>query len=387
MAIPVVTITRFPIRNRGYFEWVYTGLQILKESGEIELRHEGEKADLFLRKHPRVYGKIGQYAPGLANLLSPSDHFSMTGRIELGGKMMTFAYDVTDSPFTYALAHLEMVDLYFKTQCPISFDPSGYELSSEIRVPYHPDVLNFQEKIKPAMSTGPITSTLNLKRNLAVLAENKLKSSHEKTTRIFASFGGDKGPAPWSRETFNTTPHNYMNERAILNRYPEIQHPNEKRARVVKILREMNSDAIDARIWNTKDAFIQGDAFKWNDYLQAVGRSVWNINVSGFRRSLPFRFLDSFQVGCGIATDTIGTRWYEPFDNEIEVVEFGDLGYETAENTNWEAIQSRLVQIHDRAAIEESKALEIRELFDRKWHPRRLGEYFVRTCQQQLEQQ
>ena len=387
MAVPIITITRFPIRNRGYFEWLYTGLQILESEGKIELVHEGEASDLFLRKHPRVYGKLMQYAPGLADLLSPNDHFSLTGRMDINGKSCTFAYDVTDSPFTYALAHLEMVDVYFKTQCPISFEPEGYPLSSEIRVPYHPDVLLFQDKIRPAMSTGPITSTLNLKRNLSVLELNKSYLSEEKTTRIFASFGGDRGPKPWKRDDFKTTPHNYMNERSILARYPEIQHPNEKRAHVVKILRSMHSDSIDARIWNTGDASIQGDAFEWSDYLRAVGKSVWNINVSGFRRSLPFRFLDSFQVGCGIATDTIGTRWHEPFDHEIEVVEFGDLGYETAEKTNWKAIQSRLMEIYDSADLDHAKALEIRELFDQKWHPRRLGEYFVRTCLEQLDQQ
>lgn len=296
-----------------------------------------------------------------------------------------FAYDVTDSPFTFALAHLEMVDVYFKTQCPIHFDPEGYPLSSEVRVPYHPDVLSFRTQIVPAMSTGPITNTLNLDRNLKALARNASYVSETKNMRIFASFGGDKGPPAWNREDFVTAPHNYMNERTIMRRYPEIQHPNEKRAQMVRILRNMRKPDVDARIWNTKDPEIQGNVLEWSDYLRAVGCSIWNINVAGFRRSLPFRFLDSFQVGCGIATDSIGTKWYREFERDVEVVEFGELGYETAENTRWDLIRSRMESIYESTRLDRPNSREIRQLFEEKWHPKRLAEYFLKTCEDRLD--
>lgn len=383
--IPKVIINCLPIRNRGYFEWLYTGLQILNEEGKIELLHEGSSWDLFLRKHPRVYGKLNSRFPDLCKLIFPVDHFSMFGRVEMKGKSTRFAYDVTDSPFTYALAHLELADVYFKTQCPVSWEETGYPLSNTISVPYHPEVLRQSEKIRPAMSTGPITSTFDLKRNLKLLDSYASIKVEEKKLRIFASFGGDRGPVPWSVTDEAPAPHNYHNERSIVSFHGEsIQHPNEKRAEVVRILRSWGVDDVDARIWNSRDQSIQGDALKWDDYLKTVSRSVFNLNVSGFRRSMPFRFLDSFQLGCGILTDTLGTRWYRDFDKELEVIEYGDLGYESQENTDWAVIETRLYEIYDRINLSQNKSADIRKMFHEKWHPGKLAEYFVSECVQSL---
>jgi hypothetical protein len=378
---PIVTISTMPIRNRGYFEWLYTGLQLLEQQGKIELRHEGSGLDLFLRRHPRLWGKFDQSFPQASMMLFPVDHFAMAGRVEMGGRSMRFAYDVTDSPFTYALAHLERSDLYFKTQCPVSFEAEGYPLSSTVRVPYHPEVLLLQERIRPAMSTGAITSTLDLKRNLKVLETNRSIPAEKKRLRIFASFGGDRGPPSWKENDSFPAPHNYHNERTIVTRYGEaIQHPNEKRAELVRILRRWGVPDVDGRIWSSKDPEIQGDALEWNVYLKTVAASVFNINVSGFRRSLPFRFLDSFQVGCGIATDTIGTRWYQPFDSDLEVVEIGDLGYEAKDSIDWTVVENRLRKIYDAIDLDRNRSDEIRQLFATKWHPRCLATYFVQQC-------
>lgn len=378
---PKVIINSLPIRNRAYFEWVYTGLQILHESGEIELIQEGSSWDRMLRKEPRIYGKLESYFPNLCKLIFPVDQFSMFGRVEMGGKQARFAYDVTDSPFTYALAHLELADVYFKTQCPIEIEPEGYELSSTIRVPYHPLVVESKSKIVPAMSTGAITNTFNLKRNLKLLEQNLSLPVDSKSIRIFASFGGDKGPPPWNVEDDAPAPHNFRNERSIVTIYGDaIQHPNEKRAEIVRILRKWGKSDVDARIWSSKDPEIQGDALKWPDYLKTVSQSVFNVNVSGFRRSLPFRFLDSFQMGCGIATDTIGTRWYREFDSEIECVEYGDLGYEAKANVDLESIEANLQEIYDQVDLSQNRTDEIREMFREKWHPHPLAKYFVESC-------
>lgn len=384
---PRITIQYMPIRNRGYFEWIYTGLQILHEKGEIELLQEGSSWEKFLRKHPRVWGKFDQKFPELSKLLFPVDHFSMFGRIEQSGKSMRFSYDVTDSPFTYSLAHLELSDLYFKGQCPIEFEEEGYPLSNTVRVPYHPYVLEARDKIRPCMSTGAITSTFDLKRNLKVLESNASIRVASKKNRIFASFGGDQGPRAWETSDLPPAPHNFRNERSIVSLYGEqIQHPNEKRAEIVRILRKWGFDDIDARIWNSKDSTIQGDALAWPDYLKTVCASAFNVNVSGFRRSLPFRFLDSFQVGCGIATDTLGVKWYVPFDQEIEVVEYGDLGYESMENTDWGGIENRLREIYDGIDLSKDSGDELRQMFAKKWHPESLGRYFINECKLTIDQ-
>jgi hypothetical protein len=382
---PKVVIQAMPIRNRGYFEWLYTGLQQLHELGKIELLHEGSSWDKFLRSHPRVYGKLNQYFPELCKLLFPVDHFSMFGRVESGSNEMRFTYDVTDSPFTYSLAHLELSDCYFKTQCPISIEQEGYPLSSSVRIPYHPEVVAMKEKIVPAMSTGPITSTFDLKRNLRLLDENKSIASTEKRLKIFASFGGDRGPAPWSPKDLPPAPHNYHNERSIVSLQGQaIHHPNEKRAEVVRLLRKWNANDVDARIWSSKDPEIQGDALDWPDYLKTVSESVFNVNLSGFRRSLPFRFLDSFQVGCGILTDTIGTKWYAPFEEGLEVVEYGEAGYEAETALDWKSIDNKLKAVYEGIELSKNRGPEIQSLFEKKWHPIRLAEYFLDTCLQKL---
>jgi hypothetical protein len=379
--IPKVIIQSLPIRNRGYFEWLYTGLQQLHELGKIELKHEGSTWDRFLREHPRVFGKLDQYFPDLCKLLFPVDHFTLFGRVEMGDQQMRFAYDVTDSPFTYALAHLELCDCYFKTQCPITIENAGFPLSSSINVPYHPLVLEKKASILPAMSTGPITSTFNLKRNLRLLRSYQQIVSATKKLKIFASFGGDRGPPSWSMQDLPPAPHNFHNERSIVTRYGNaIQHPNEKRAEIVRILRKWGATDVDGRIWNSRDPEIQGDALQWNDYLRTVSQSVYNINVSGFRRSLPFRFLDSFQVGCGILTDTIGTRWYAPFERGLEVLEYGDAGYEARQSTDWSVIESRLRSIYESIDLAENRSAEIQAQFEKKWHPIRLAEYFLKAC-------
>ncbi len=375
---PKVVISSFPIRNKGYFEWIYTGLQILEQEGKVEIAHEGHAIDRFLRQHPRVYGKFESKFPELSKYLFPVDQFSMFGRLELNDKKVRFAYDATDSPFTYALAHLELAEVYFKMQCPIQIEQRGFPLSTQVRIPYHPAVLGQTFKIRPCMSTGPITNTLNLKRNLEALELNAKRAVANKEIRMFASFGGDRGPKPWVVEDAPPAPHNYQNEKSIVTSLEDIvQHPNEKRAEIVRILRSWQKADVDARIWSSNDPAIQGDALSWSDYLNTVARSVFNVNVSGFRRSIPFRVLDSFQVGCGILSDNLGTRWYQDFDPEIELQEYGELGYESASNVNWEVTAKRLLGIYESIDLKENRSRAILEMFEKKWHPRALAIYFI----------
>jgi hypothetical protein len=382
---PVVTIQCLPIRNRGYFEWLMTGLQQLEQEGVLELRHEGVSWDCFLRTHPRLYGKLEQWFPDFCKWAFPVDHFSLFAKVECGGKSMRFAYDVTDSPFQYALAHLELADLYFKTQCPITFDAQGYALSKRVRIPYHPEVIRCQRKILPAMSTGPITSTFNLKRNLRLIDDRLSLRVPAKRLRVFASFGGDRGPSPWGKNDLPPAPHNFHNERSLVSFWgDQIQHPNEKRAEVVRRLRAWGLADVDARIWSSKDPAIQGNALGWDEYLKTVAESVFNVNVSGFRRSLPFRFLDSFQMGCAVLTDTLGTRWYADFEKGLEVFEYGDAGYERGPDVNWEGIDRSLRGYRDAADCSLDRAQAIRDRFRNTWHPTTLARHCLNACLDRL---
>ena len=289
-----VVFTCFPMRNRGYFEWFYTGLQILEQQNRLSISHEGGSMDRFFRRHPRVFGKLLEKYPDSFGMLAPVDYFALAGRYERGGKVVTFAYDVTDAPFNYALAWLERSDLYFKMQCPSEWHEAGFPLSTTVRVPYHPEVLRSKARIRPMMSTGGITSTLNLARNLQVLEADRQRIAAQKKLRMFASFGSDRGPGPWKDGELPPAPHNYHNERSLIGELGgRIGHPNEKRGELVRRLRGWNKEEVDARIWNSRDPSIQGDALAWSDYLVRVSESVFNVNISGFRRSAPFRIIDT----------------------------------------------------------------------------------------------
>ncbi|MDD4347867.1 MAG: hypothetical protein PHF70_02070 [Opitutales bacterium] len=381
-----IVFTCFPMRNRGYFEWLYTGLQILEQRSVLALSHEGGSLDRFFRGHPRVFGKLLDRFPDSMGMLAPVDYFALAGRYERGGKSVTFAYDVTDAPFNYALAWLECADLYFKMQCPSDWDEAGFPLSTTVRVPYHPEVLRSRHKIRPTMSTGGITSTLNLKRNLGVLASDRQRIASRKDIRIFASFGSDRGPGPWEADRLPPAPHNFHNERSLVGLLGSgVGHPNEKRGELVRRLRSWNKADVDARIWNSRDPSIQGDAFEWNDYLVKVSESVFNVNISGFRRSAPFRIIDTLRMGSMVATDNLAVRWYRPFDPDLEVHPFGELGYEAGDRVNWTVAEHELSRLYDLADSRRNCGPDVLACFDEKWHPERLASYFVEECEKVLE--
>ncbi len=381
-----VVFTCFPMRNRGYFEWFYTGLQILEQQNRLSISHEGGSMDRFFRRHPRVFGKLLEKYPDSFGMLAPVDYFALAGRYERGGKVVTFAYDVTDAPFNYALAWLERSDLYFKMQCPSEWHEAGFPLSTTVRVPYHPEVLRSKDRIRPMMSTGGITSTLNLARNLQVLGADRQRIAAQKKLRMFASFGSDRGPGPWKDGELPPAPHNYHNERSLIGELGgRIGHPNEKRGELVRRLRGWNKEEVDARIWNSRDPSIQGDALAWSDYLVRVSESVFNVNISGFRRSAPFRIIDTLRMGSMVATDNMAVRWYRPFDPDLEVFEYGELGYESDAQVDWKAAGNKLYELYELADSRRDCGRDVLACYDAKWHPSKLAAYFVEECEKVLE--
>lgn len=42
-----------------------------------------------------------------------------------------------------------------------------------------------------------------------------------------------------------------------------------------------------------------------------------NLNISGYRMSVPNCFIESFMVGTAIMTDELFVKWYKPFDKEV----------------------------------------------------------------------
>lgn len=114
-----------------------------------------------------------------------------------------------------------------------------------------------------------------------------------------------------------------------------VQHPNYKRGLLVEGLRQRYPREADARILATEHDNRRGPNLPDSEYNTLVGRARCNINISGLRRSLPFRFCDSFLVGACVPTDELAIRWYAPFEFGTEMAELGPMGYELPENVDW----------------------------------------------------
>ncbi len=383
-SVPKITIYSLPPRTLAYYDWLITGLELLKESGTIEIEYSGHWWDRLLRYHPKVMRIAHRLSPAFVDFCSPVDAICITGRFEYKGAAMNFAVDITDSPFVFATALLESVDLYFKYQCPKTFDPAGFPINKHIRAPYHPDVFTFQNKIRPGMLGRPLGHSLNLRRNLRVLRQWEALAQTPKTCSIFASFGTIDYPAPRTAHTPLPAQYNYFSEPTLLARYPgRIHHPNQKRSKIVKILRDMKKPDIDARLWRTKDPALYAPPLSETEYSQHIASSSAVVNISGFRRSIPYRLCDTLLIGGMMATDTLAIRWHEPFE-PFEVREIGDMGYELEADVDWPAITSVLEEIYATTHPAPQDARARADAYERKWSPPAFARYFVSQCEQSL---
>lgn len=380
----IITIYSLPPRTLAYYDWLLTGLSLLHEQSQIELRLSGAWWEHLLRSHPRVMPIAHRISPRFVDAISPIDSVCVTGRFEIGGKVANFAIDIADSPFVFATALLETVDLYFKLQCPLTFDPKGFQINRHIRAPYHPDVFTFQNKIRPGMLGRPLSHTPNLRRNLAILKTWENSATQKKDIRIFASFGTVDCPAPRTVNTPLPAQYNYFSEPTLLARYPnQIHHPNQKRAHIVRILREMDKPDINARLWRTKDPSLYGDPLSEREYHSYLGRSAWNVNISGLRRSIPYRLCDTLLTGGTMITDTLAIRWYKPFE-AFEVTEIGDLGYELEGDVDWQKVRDSLERIYATGPQTTETARAIRNAYEEKWSPTAFARYFLSECEKVL---
>jgi hypothetical protein len=366
MKRPVVTITNFCLNHAGYFDWLVTGLGILAEKGAIELRFRLPAAKNLLRhRYLRWAAKaVAKNWVAQAN----GKMWWLEAEIDFGGQVRTFVFDVTDYSAAYAEPLLETVDLYFKCQFPKSF-PAPLALNQTIQRPMASAAIAHAHKVRPAMLGRPLSRSLNLRKNLQFLRQWESHFTAEKSTRLFAYFGSDTDPEQATA----------MKEDA-----GKYQHPNAKRARLVKFLRELNHPGVDARLVTSVDRSLLGPAL--NDdaaYAAAVAKSAYNLNISGLGMSIPFRLIDSFMMGTAIVTDSLAMRWYEPFDPEHEVIELGPMGYELESQVDWSQIEKKLHSLLAQPAKEDAtRAQHLQERYRSHWSPEALASYVIREMKQ-----
>lgn len=357
-----------------YFDWLATGLWMLDEAGEIEARIATTATSAPFQWHAKAYPALRRLAPGLAAALAGGGSTIVTGKVEAGGRSLRFVFDAGDSPYAYQTDLLVECDLYFKAQCPISFDPRGFPIARDAWFPYHPDVLAYQHRIVPTMLGRPLSRRLHRRDNAQVLKRWQQLAQATKTTPLFAYYGLDDtaslgGP-----------------ERIVLQRFAgKVEHPNPKRGKLVEELRQRYGQNADVRIVLSQSAARRGPKLGDEAFRQAVAGCWHNINVSGYRRSLPFRFVDSFLVGAAVPTDELALRWYAPFEEGTETIDLGPMGYELDAGVDW----PRIFGVFDRLVAEtpeqrRDRQRRILSRFEQYWHPRVMAKQLVDRCLAEL---
>lgn len=294
-------------------------------------------------------------------------------------KKQNFCYDTADTPYYFDIKILNSDVVYFKAQCPNSITKEGFEITPEVKIPYHPEVLKNLDKIYPSM-LGPGSSTYNMFSYKTLLDgyRTMFVDKVEKKGTLMCYFGSNRGPEP----KFSYFPDFYFKENPIMSFFGEkVNHPNEKRGIAAKLLNEMGI-GFEGRIVrefndNDSESKYNKDAFiSLIDYPKHISNYKYNLNISGYRKSIPYRFIYSFCVGTAIITDKLFVKWFQPF--EKEVIETVDMGYLPKQDVDWGQFKN------DIANLPEIKPQEIILAFEKKWAPKVFANYIVNTCVNKL---
>lgn len=373
----------------SYFQWFLLGLYQLEEKRKINLKFRLPFASFLLTKTSNDF--ISRVADKLKRM-TESDSYNMDGYIvysENGKKIKsTFSIDSADAPFLFDKKKLDNFDVYFKMQCPLDFDDSGFWLTEHILIPWldheHVDkslkltdrglrnqIEINKDKIKPLMVGPRRLARGNSYKKLKDGYNNYIKEqTNKKTKNIMCYFGNALGP----KVEENPIP-DFDWEGDIMGYFMnDISHPNEKRAKVADIVYKMdNCDArvisgknADSKIVEHKDLIIPLEKF-----CEHIAQFRWNVNVSGYRMSIPNRFIESFMVGTGIITDKLSVKWYKPFNEEV--YETVPMGYLPMKQVDWETFEFDMKHL---PCLDSEKVVEA---FEDKWSPMTVAQYIIDT--------
>lgn len=374
----------------SYFQWFILGFYYLEKNGKISLKFELPIGSMILAKTSnriliRLADKIRK------NL--ENDSYNMNGYILYykDGReyKKKFAIDSADAPYLFSGEDLNNVDTYFKMQYPKDINQEGFSLTDKITIPWcdhaHVDsklkltdrgerkVLHNidKRKIKPLMigprQLGNGLSYSGLKKGYDNYINGR---SLDKEKEIMCYFGNALGP---KKENVEIPDFDWEGD--ILGYYNNIvSHPNEKRAIVSNYLR--GKEQCDARLISNSNADSgEGDdrslIIPLKDFCKHVGKFRYNFNVSGYRLSIPNRFIESFMVGTGIITDKLYVKWYKPFGDEV--FETIDMGYRLIEDVDWRTFKN------DIENIPRITAQEVVNSYNNKWKPDVVAKYIINT--------
>lgn len=377
----------------NYFQWFLLGFYELRKCEQLELRFKipiynqvlafsNKKTILKIaNKFRKFFGK---------------DSYLLKGTIKYpDGVKKRFVIDSADSPYLFSSKDLEECDVYFKLQCPANLDTDGFYLTDTIKIPWLDHAYKdssikgltnigerkkcenfevYRHKIKPLM-VGPRAlaergfSYKSLKKGYENYINNQTKN---KSKYVMCYFGNSLGPVP-SKNVINP---DYDWEADILGFFgSQISHPNEKRAIVAQYINELeNSDARIISEFNSDNGKIEHKdlVIPLEDFCKFVSSFEYNVNVSGYRLSMPNRFIESIMVGTAVLTDKLHIKWYKPFGEEV--VETEEMGYLPNQNVNWERFKNDLIN------LKHPNPVKIIENYENNWKPVVVAKYILKTA-------
>ena len=386
--IPTVVITKITPYWRA-FQIFILGLYELERLGEIKLKFRCDwffRISTILPDLPHLGGIMHQLA-----LLFLEDTYMMEGYIEQNGSRHSFCIDCADSPSGYDGKLLNKVKIYFKMQCPKEIDiEKGFRLTDDVYTPYydyqHKDrnlkvkqlgerlPLNIDKKdinkIKPCVvgfrRLADGNSYVALRNGWENYKKGALKQAHKK---VMCYYGNACGPG---FRTYNLM--DWNSEGNTQSRFPQLNHPNEKRAQVAKIMCNLGPD-YDARLINSgtmeKPLIDSKLIIPIDKFCAHISNFQYNYNVSGIRMSIPNRFMESFIVGTAIITDKLAVKWYLPFEDEV--VETVEMGYLPQDQIDWDKVKQDLINLPNISKE------EVLAQYERKWAPIPVARYLVST--------
>ncbi len=391
-----VSVVLTDLSNRiDYYQWFLYGFMLMEKAGKIDLKYRTsviQRISLSAVLWPlaKVINKLRFLIMNKRKKYFPKSKSLLRGYVEKDGKKIFFCIDSADAPFLFSGKDLEERDVYFKMQCPKEMNDEGFYMGN-VCIPWvdyeyvegidkHslrgerkkcPEVIIHRKKIKPLLVAIRSMGRSNSFKALDTAYKNLLAARDvPHTGKAMCYFGNARGPKP---SGCKENP-DYDWEADILSVYGDrMNHPNEKRAKIAAILESLG-DGYDARI--IERGFSDEEKkerrsleIPFKDFSRHVAKYVYNINVSGYRMSIPGRFMDSFVGGTAIATDNLSVKWYRPFGKEV--VEVGAMGYLPDEEVDYAAIKekiSNLPPVSKQSVIDK---------YEECWAPMKCAEYIV----------
>lgn len=386
---PIIYITNLP--RSFYFQWFLLGFYELKKDKKI--KKVKFKIPFFIRLTTIISNEyLCYFLRKFIKKLSYKDSYNLEGYIEFNGVKSKFCIDSADSPFLFNDKDLNTVDTYFKMQYPKCIN-EDYFMLNNIKIPWSDHEHNSPqyEKLTALASRKTINNFAEKRNKIFPLmigirklsysnAYHSLKKNYKrirsykdvaKTMNLFAYFGSANGPLPKPSCDGKI---DYDGESSIVYYLKdEISHPNEKRKIICDLLSDLEESEFTIIAKNSDTKLLKDEKKKkiiFKKFHEHLSKFKFNLNVSGYRLSIPNRFTDSFLVNTKIVTDKLFVKWYLPFDDEVfETVE---MGYLKNTMVNWDK------------AVSDIKALEfdsnkINEAFEKKWAPKVVAEYILNT--------